>query len=115
MNAPPSNPPALPDKLFFRIGEVSRLADVPPTVLRFWESQFTRIKPQRTEAGQRLYRRRDVELILNIKSLLYDQKFTIQGARNHLRSIARSEALMSKPQALREIRTELQKIKDMLR
>lgn len=115
MNAPPSNLHTLPDKLFFRIGEVSRITDVPATVLRFWESQFARIKPQRTEAGQRLYRKKDVELILTIKNLLYDQKFTIQGARNHLKSRSRAAMLKSKPQILQDIRMELQQIRDLLK
>ena len=115
MKAPPSNLPAIPDKLFFRIGEVSQLADVPASVLRFWESQFTRIKPQRTEAGQRLYRKKDVELILTIKHLLYDQKFTIKGAIHHLKSRARSEALKAQPLTLDEIRRELQQIRALLK
>lgn len=114
MKAPPSNPPTIPDKLFFRIGEVSRLAGVPSSVLRFWESQFTRIKPQRTEAGQRLYRKKDVELILTIKHLLYDQKFTIKGAINHLKTQARSETLRSNPLTLQDIRSELEHIKALL-
>ena len=80
------DPPALPDKLYFRVGEVSRIADVPAYVLRFWETEFTQIRPKRTASGQRLYRKRDVETILAIKKLLYEKKFTIQGARQHLRS-----------------------------
>ncbi|MEJ2040744.1 MAG: MerR family transcriptional regulator, partial [Desulfosarcinaceae bacterium] len=73
MMAPGSKPdPTIPDKLYFRIGEVSRIAGVPASVLRFWESAFRRIKPQRTKAGQRLYRKSDVELILTIKNLLYE-------------------------------------------
>ena len=115
MNAPPSNLPLIPDKLFFRIGEVSRIAGVPATVLRFWESQFARIKPQRTEAGQRLYRKKDVELILAIKHLLYNQKYTIQGARNHLKSRSRAKALKAEPQTLNQIRMELQQIRDLLK
>ncbi len=115
MKAPPSNLPTIPDKLFFRIGEVSRLADVPSSVLRFWETQFSRIKPQRTEAGQRLYRKKDVELILTIKYLLYNQKFTIKGAINHLKSHARTEALKAEPLTLDGIRSELQQIKSLLK
>jgi DNA-binding transcriptional MerR regulator len=75
----------IPDKFYFKIGEVSQLADVPPYVLRFWETEFKQIKPKRTEAGQRLYRKQDVLLILRIKKLLYDRKFTIEGARQHLK------------------------------
>lgn len=115
MNAPPSNLSPIPDKLYFRIGEVSRIAGVPATVLRFWESQFARIKPQRTEAGQRLYRKKDVELILTIKHLLYDQKFTIKGARDHLKSRTQAAALKSKTLTLNQIRAELQQIRDLLK
>jgi DNA-binding transcriptional MerR regulator len=115
MTAPPSNPPTIPDKLYFRIGEVSRIAGVPATVLRFWQSQFVRIKPKRTEAGQRLYRKQDVELILTIKHLLYDQKFTIEGARNYLKSRTRAAALKSTPLTLQQIRMELKQIKDLLK
>lgn len=80
--------PDIPDKLFYRIGEVSRIAKVPPSVLRFWESEFPRIRPKRTKSGQRVYRRSEVEMILTIRHLLYEQKFTIKGARNHLKSAA---------------------------
>ncbi len=108
-----SVPSDIPDKLFFRIGEVSRIAQVPPSVLRFWESEFPRIKPKRTEAGQRLYRKGDVELILAIRHLLYDQKFTIKGARQYLKAAAPSES--SAPSSiLEEISIELKRIRDLL-
>ena len=74
----------IPDKLYFRIGEVSKIAGLPTYVLRFWETEFSRIRPKRTAAGQRLYTRGDIELVLKIKHLLYEKKFTIQGARQHL-------------------------------
>ena len=76
--------PRIPDKQYFRIGEVSRIVGVPAYVLRFWETEFPRIKPRRTGAGQRLYHRNDLALIIKIKTLLYDQKYTIKGARRHL-------------------------------
>lgn len=76
----------LPDKLYFKIGEVARLAQVPPHVLRYWESEFSAIKPKRTSARQRLYRKQDVELILRIKTLLHQQGFTIAGARKLLQT-----------------------------
>jgi DNA-binding transcriptional MerR regulator len=105
----------IPDKLYFRIGEVSRIADVPTSVLRFWESEFPRIRPQRTEAGQRLYRRNDVEMILTIKHLLYDQKFTIKGARKFLKS-NRSQSRPAPSESLIDsIRTELAQIRDLLK
>ncbi|UCD84468.1 MAG: MerR family transcriptional regulator [Deltaproteobacteria bacterium] len=75
----------IPEKLYFRIGEVSRLCGVKPYILRYWESQFPEINPNKTRAQHRLYRKKDVELILEIKKLLYDQKFTINGARRRLK------------------------------
>jgi DNA-binding transcriptional MerR regulator len=80
-NTPPSGSSEIPDKLYFRIGEVSRLCDIPAYVLRFWESEFPQLKPHKGGTGQRLYRRRDVEAVLHIKSLLYDEGYTIPGAR----------------------------------
>lgn len=71
----------IPDKLYFKIGEVAKMADVPTHVLRYWESEFSGIKPKRANSKQRLYRRQDVELILKIKTLLHDQGYTIAGAR----------------------------------
>jgi DNA-binding transcriptional MerR regulator len=71
----------IPDKLYFRIGEVARLCDVPAYVLRFWESEFPQLKPHKGGTGQRLYRRRDVEMALRMKSLLYHEGYTIPGAR----------------------------------
>jgi len=73
--------PEIPDKLYFRIGDVARLCDVPAYVLRFWETEFPQLKPNKGGTGQRLYRRRDVEVALRIKQLLYDQGYTIPGAR----------------------------------
>lgn len=77
----------LPDKLFFRIGEVGRITGVKPYVLRYWESVFPRIRPQKTRSGQRLYRRKDVETVLLVKKLLWDERFTIEGARKRLREV----------------------------
>jgi len=76
----------IPDKLYFKIGEVSKIAGVPSSVIRFWETEFPKINPKRTSSGQRHYRKSEVELILRIKQLLYDKKFTIQGARQYLGS-----------------------------
>lgn len=83
------DPPArqeIPDKLYFRIGDVSRLAGVKAYVLRYWESEFPAIAPKKSGTGQRLYRRKDVELILEIKHLLYEKRFTIEGARKAIES-----------------------------
>jgi len=82
--------PVIPDKLYFRIGEVSRLCRLPAYVLRFWETEFPQLKPVKSGTGQRMYRQRDVENVLRIKKLLYDQGFTIAGARQHLKGEAKS-------------------------
>jgi DNA-binding transcriptional MerR regulator len=76
----------IPDKLYFRIGEVAKLCEVPAYVLRFWESEFPQFKPNKGGTGQRLYRRRDVEMALRIKTLLYDEGYTIPGARQVLKT-----------------------------
>ena len=76
---------AIPDKLYFKIGEVARLAGVEPYVLRFWEGEFPALRPGKSPTGQRLYRRREVELALQIKALLHEQGFTIAGARKKLK------------------------------
>jgi DNA-binding transcriptional MerR regulator len=77
----------IPDKLFFRIGDVATLAGVKPYVLRFWESEFPMIAPQKSASGQRVYRRSDVETVLLIKHLLYEQRFSIEGARRRIREL----------------------------
>jgi DNA-binding transcriptional MerR regulator len=104
----------LPDKLYFKVGEVSAIVGVPAYVLRFWESEFNKIKPKRTPSGQRLYRKRDVELILKIKQLLYEKKFTIQGAKQHLKTTPTVKKVKPSVTTLEEIRLELQKIRDLL-
>ena len=71
----------LPDKKYFSIGEVASLCNVKPHVLRYWETEFTQLKPPKNRAGNRTYRQKDIEVILNIKDLLYKKKFTIDGAR----------------------------------
>ena len=79
-----SETPKIPDKLYFRIGEVSRVSGVKQHVLRYWETEFSGISPKKSGSGHRLYRRKDVELILEIKGLLYEERFTIEGARKYL-------------------------------
>lgn len=74
----------IPDKLYFRIGEVSDLAHTKPYVLRYWETEFPSLKPTKSATGHRLYRRQDVEMVFEIKRLLYDEGFTIEGARKYL-------------------------------
>jgi DNA-binding transcriptional MerR regulator len=91
----------IPDRLYFRIGDVSRLAGVKPYVLRFWETEFPAITPKKSGTGQRLYRRKDVELIFEIKHLLYEKRFTIEGARKAIekrRTAAPSQIPLPMPQ-----------------
>ena len=104
-------PIKIPDKLYFKIGEVSEIAGVAPSVIRFWESEFPGINPKRTSSGQRNYRKNDIELILRIKHLLYDKKFTIQGAKQHLGSETSKSKSTS---AMEELRQELLDIRSML-
>ena len=82
----PTSEVVIPDKLYFRIGDVSKLARLPAYVLRFWETEFPQLRPTKSSTGQRMYRRRDVENVLVIKRLLYEEGFTIAGARQHLRA-----------------------------
>lgn len=89
----PTEPPEtveIPDKLYFRIGEVSSLLSVEPYVLRFWETEFPSLAPKKSGTGHRLYRRKDVELLLKIKQLLYERRYTIEGARQFLHSEAKT-------------------------
>jgi DNA-binding transcriptional MerR regulator len=82
----------IPDKLYFRIGDVARLAGIKPYVLRFWETEFPGLGPRKSGTGHRLYRRKDVEMVLEIKRLLYEQRFTIEGARKFLEARPKVEA-----------------------
>ena len=75
---------AIPDKLFFKIGEVGEITGIQAHVLRYWETEFSQLAPQKNRAGQRVYRRRDVEIVLRIRELLYDEGFTIAGAKRKL-------------------------------
>jgi DNA-binding transcriptional MerR regulator len=122
--------PEIPNKLYFRIGEVAKLAGIKPYVLRFWESEFTGLGPKKSGTGHRLYRRKDVELVLEIKRLLYEKRFTIEGARKVLEAKPkRSSDAAAKPVARRqqgelfsgtsafyqELRKELSDLLSMLR
>jgi DNA-binding transcriptional MerR regulator len=121
----PAEPAALEDgKLYYRIGEVSRLTGVKPYVLRYWESEFRWMAPQKSRSQQRLYRRRDIDVILLIKKLLYEERFTIAGARKRLRELGVARALEG-PQLdlglqvdhrarFRKIREELEAIRALL-
>ena len=107
----------IPDKLYFKIGEVSDISGLPSHVLRFWESEFKKIKPRRTAAGQRSYTQKDVAMILEIKHLLYEKKFTIEGAKKVLKHSSKQKP-EPVPQisttAFDEIKSELQQIRAML-
>lgn len=123
-----SSPPSgseIPDKLYFRIGEVARLVDVPAYVLRFWESEFPNLKPHKGGTGQRLYRRRDVETALRIKSLLYSEGYTIPGARQAFKTETKhkepqlalgiNEAAQAiEPRKLRRLQKDLRDLLDLL-
>ena len=110
------------EKRYYRIGEVSRLTDVKPYVLRYWESEFRWMSPQKSRSKQRLYRRRDIDIILLIKKLLYEQRYTIAGARQKLREMGVGRALDSGTLVLeggdrarfRKIRDDLVAIRAML-
>ena len=84
--------PELPDKLYFKIGEVAKLVGVKPYVLRYWETEFSVVRPGKTRSSHRLYRRRDVETLLEIRRLLYGERYTIEGAKRRLRELGRASA-----------------------
>lgn len=108
----------IPDKLYFKIGEVSKLACVEPHVLRYWETEFKEIQPKRANSNQRLYRREDVKIVLQIKALLHEQGFTISGAKKFLaeggQATATSVARPPNADCLGKIKKELQTVKDLL-
>jgi DNA-binding transcriptional MerR regulator len=111
----------IPDKLYFRIGEVATLCHLPAYVLRFWETEFPQLKPVKSGTGQRMYRKRDVENVLRIKELLYEQGFTITGARQHLRAEHKADKNQSaipfpthSAAELRHIRQGLREILNLL-
>src|SRR6476646_6845658 len=116
--------PEIPDKLYFRIGEVSSLPGVETYVLRYWESEFPSLAPKKSGTGHRLYRRKDVELLLKIKHLLYDKRYTIEGARqslhnesktNKMRGPEKQQRDLFSPDPLARIRHELSSILQILK
>ena len=115
-------PPRLPDKLYFKIGEVGRIVGVKPYVLRFWETEFDLLKPGKAPSRHRMYKRRDVELLLEIKRLLYVEGFTIEGARKKLRENKKEERQQLKlalpdaayKNALAKIKKDLQSLRKLL-
>jgi DNA-binding transcriptional MerR regulator len=108
---------SIPDKSYFRIGEVSRLLGVQPYVIRYWESEFKTVRPIRTRSDQRLYRHKDVEELLTIRQLLYDENFTINGARKQLRKVRGEEAVAGRDGLeglLSEIEKGLRRIRELV-
>jgi len=115
----------IPDKLYFKIGEVCKITGVEPYILRYWESEFKLVKPYRTKSNQRLYRKKDVESILKIKKMLYEDKFTIAGAKLKLKDSTTQEKEKEKQlplgfvphkymEVLKEIKEEIRQIRDSL-
>ena len=107
----------VPDKLYFKIGEVARLLDVKPYVLRYWESEFSVLRPGKTRSRHRLYRRKDVETLLEIRRLLYAERYTIAGAKRRLRNAPRTaaaEGVRTDAAKLAEVRQELADLCRML-
>jgi DNA-binding transcriptional MerR regulator len=88
-------PTLIPERLYFRIGDVAEIAGVKTHVLRYWESEFSEIQPEKSSTGQRVYRRRDVETVLLIKHFLYSEKYSIEGARQKIRELRRGGELAS--------------------
>ncbi len=109
---------SIPDKVYFRIGEVSKILGVEPYVVRYWESEFKAVKPVRTRSDQRLYRRRDVEMLLTIKQLLYVDHFTIAGAKRRLAIRGNDEEIEDGAgeykNRLMEIKSLLQQVRKLL-
>jgi DNA-binding transcriptional MerR regulator len=113
--------PAIPDKLYYRIGEVEGITAIPAYVLRYWESEFKLLRPKKNPAGQRLYRKRDLDLVLRIKSLLYDERLTLEGAKKRLQAESRGAGQLdlgvrgqALEAALRRARDQLRALRDQL-
>ena len=110
---------ALPDKLYFKIGEVARLVGVKPYVLRYWETEFSILRPGKTRARHRLYRRKDIETLLEIRRLLYAERYTIEGAKRRLREMGRLPEGAHEPEVaedpfLAAVREELLEIRRLV-
>ena len=107
----------IPDKAYFRIGEVSKILAVEPYVIRYWETEFKTVKPVRTQTAQRLYRKKDVEALLLIRDLLYRQRFTIDGAKRQIEKMRDKADLPDRTaeDRLVQVKKELLQIRDMIR
>jgi DNA-binding transcriptional MerR regulator len=104
----------IPDKQYFKIGEVAEIAGVEPYVLRYWETEFKAIRPDKTRSNQRLYRRRDVETVLQIKRLLYDEGFRIDGAKRRLRELAGEEPPLAAQRLADKVREAIEKLEKIV-
>jgi DNA-binding transcriptional MerR regulator len=104
----------IPDKRFFRIAEVSRIVGVPAHVLRYWEREFSVVRPHRTPTNQRLYRRSDILALLHIKTLLYQEHYTIAGARRKLAASRRGAGVGTDAQILDHVRQEIIALRRLL-
>ena len=107
--------PAIPAKRYFTIGEVSELCGVKPYVLRYWESEFAQLKPMKRRGNRRYYQRHDVLMIRQIRSLLYEQGFTITGARQRLEGQQQRNEVSMSSQIVRQVRLELEEVLQILR
>ena len=110
-------PPQIPDKVYFKIGEVADIVGVETHVLRFWETEFPQVRPDRAVSKQRLYRRKDVDVFLEIKRLLYDEEFTISGARKKMKQLPNNqpvEPVQNGNRVLIQVKEELAEIKKIL-
>ncbi|ADE16252.1 regulatory protein MerR [Nitrosococcus halophilus Nc 4] len=107
--------PPIPGKRYFTIGEVSELCHVKPHVLRYWEQEFPQLKPVKRRGNRRYYQRQDVIMIRQIRSLLYEQGFTIGGARQRLSSAEAKEDSTQSKQIIRQLRLELEEVRDLLK
>src|SRR5262245_62889270 len=120
MSLAPRSRVVIPDKLYYRVGEVEAITEIPAYVLRYWESEFKLLRPKKNPAGQRLYRRKDLELVLRIKTLLYDERLTLEGAKKRLRNESRGSQMelglrgAALEDALKRLRERLRALRDRL-
>lgn len=128
--AVPLSSTEIPDRMYFRIGDVAELLGVKPYILRYWESEFPIISPEKSRSGQRVYRRSDVESLLMIRQLLYVERFSIEGARKRIRELRKNGELKTfkdatvsdlaprkrvSPQSLRQIRVAFEELRTVIR
>jgi len=108
--------PVIPDKTYFKIGEVARLADIKTSVLRYWETEFTFLNPEKSSTGQRLYTKKDIEMVQQIKQLLYHEKYTIEGVRKKFspRKAATVKQLLPLADDAPELQTVLRMVRQEL-